>query len=281
MNAKISVFTIFTCFALLLAGCSKDDENIPGGIEPPETILDAFNQLYPNASDTEWTVNNDYYVVTFDNNNLDNTVWLNHSGVWSMIESELPLNQLPQAINTSIKQSAYADWNIEEADTIGRAGFGTVYKVEVEKGNQDTDLYYSVYGNFIKSINANGNEDTPIIVPDQVANLMELTFHGSILLDIINQTDGVQLIMLDGSIFKIAELNEAYSWQSTTWQISDSDVPGVVMNGFLQSGYGSDTIESIYVLVDANGTFYKFNVIHNGNAVTVEFDVFGNIVENK
>ena len=30
MNTKISVFTIFVGFALLFAGCSKDDENIPG-----------------------------------------------------------------------------------------------------------------------------------------------------------------------------------------------------------------------------------------------------------
>ena len=55
MNTKISVFTIFVGFALLFAGCSKDDENIPGGIEPPKTILDAFNAKYPDARDTEWT----------------------------------------------------------------------------------------------------------------------------------------------------------------------------------------------------------------------------------
>ena len=64
MNTKISVFTIFVGFALLFAGCSKDDENIPGGIEPPKTILDAFNAKYPDARDTEWTVNDDYYVLT-------------------------------------------------------------------------------------------------------------------------------------------------------------------------------------------------------------------------
>ncbi len=34
-------------------------------------------------------------------------------------------------------------------------------------------------------------------------------------------------------------------------------------------------------ITDANGAFHKFNVIHNGQAVTVEFDVFGNIVTNK
>ena len=49
MNTKISVFTIFVGFALLFAGCSKDDENIPGGIEPPKTILDAFMPATQNG----------------------------------------------------------------------------------------------------------------------------------------------------------------------------------------------------------------------------------------
>ena len=35
------------------------------------------------------------------------------------------------------------------------------------------------------------------------------------------------------------------------------------------------------VTTDANGAFHKFNVINYGQAVTVEFDVFGNIVTNK
>ncbi|MEI3118152.1 MAG: hypothetical protein V8T12_04210 [Parabacteroides johnsonii] len=91
MNAKISVFTIFASFALLFAGCSKDDENVPGGIEPPKTILDAFKAKYPDARDTEWTVNDDYYVIDFENNSLDNTAWFNHLGVWAMIKTDLPL----------------------------------------------------------------------------------------------------------------------------------------------------------------------------------------------
>lgn len=128
MNTKISVFTIFVGFALLFAGCSKDDENIPGGIEPPKTILDAFNAKYPDARDTEWTVNDDYYVIDFENNSLDNTAWFDHLGVWAMIKTDLPLNQLPTAISNDIKQGKYAGWKIEEADTIGRAGMGTVYK---------------------------------------------------------------------------------------------------------------------------------------------------------
>ena len=279
MNAKISVLTSFACFILLLAGCSRDNENIPGGIEPPKTILDAFNLKYPEATDTEWTVDDDYYVIGFKNNHLDNKAWFSHTGVWAMIKTDLPLNQLPEAISASIRQSNYADWLIEEVDTIGRAGMGTVYKVEVEKGKQETDLYYTVYGNLIKAIDdAVNQEDIPIVVPDKIANLMEVTFAGAELLDIEKQTFDVKLAILDKTVFKTVLLNEEYSWQSTTWQLSEKEVPATILESFNASEYSHDKITHIYIYTDADGAFYKFSVIHNGQEVTVTFDVFGNIV---
>lgn len=59
---------------------------------------------------TEWTVNDDYYVIDFENNSLDNTAWFDHLGVWAMIKTDLPLNQLPTAISNDIKQGKYAGW---------------------------------------------------------------------------------------------------------------------------------------------------------------------------
>ena len=279
MNAKISTITIIASFALLFSGCSKDDENIPGGIEPPKHIQEAFNTKYSNARDMEWTVKNDYYVVDFENNSLDNTAWFDHLGVWAMIKTDWPLNRLPAAISTDIQQGEYAGWKIEEADTIGRSGMGMMYKVEVEKSEQDTDLYYTLYGDLIKAVaNAKGKEDAPIIIPEKVANLMEQTFQGAELLDIENTTFGVQLAVLDKTTLKIVELTQIYTWKSTTWKVTEQEVPTTIMNAFNASEYGNDKIESIYMYLDANGAFHKFNVIHSGQAVTVEFDVFGNIV---
>ena len=111
---------------------------------------------------------------------------------------------------------------------------------------------------------------------------MELTFQGAELLDIENTTSVVQLAILDGKTLKIVELTQIYTWKSTTWKVSEQEVPTV--NHGLHSRlpkYGNDQVESIYMFTDANGAFHKFNVIHNGQAVTVEFDVFGNIVTNK
>ena len=101
------------------------------------------------------------------------------------------------------------------------------------------------------------------------------------LLDIENTTFGVQLAILDGKTLKIVELTQIYTWKSTTWKVSEQEVPTVIMDAFKASEYGNDQVESIYMFTDANGAFHKFNVIHNGQAVTVEFDVFGNIVTNK
>lgn len=281
MNAKVSILTLFSSFALLFAGCSKDDENIPGGIEPPETILNAFNNRYPDAQDTEWTVKNDYYVIEFKNFGQENTAWFNHLGQWAMLKTDLPLNQIPPTITASIQNTDYPGWKIEDADSISRAGMGTVYEVEVEKGAQDADLYYTLYGDLIKAVNAEGNEDAPVIVPEPVISLMELTYPDCELLDIQTNTSGVQLSLLDGKILKIGELTPMYTWKSTTWKISPSDVPSAVTNGFNASDYGSDPVSSIYILLDANGTFYRFNVTHNGLPATVELDVFGNVVTNK
>ena len=79
-------------------------------------------------------------------------------------------------------------------------------------------------------------------------------------------------------MLKIVKLTQIYTWESTTWKLSRQEVPSVIMNAFRASGYRNDTVESIYMYVDAKGTFYRFNVIRNGQAITVEFDAFGNIV---
>ena len=65
--------------------------------------------------------------------------------------------------------------------------------------------------------------------PKKVADLMELTFQGAELLDIENTTFGVQLAILDGKTLKIVELTQIYTWKSTTWKVSEQEVPTVIM----------------------------------------------------
>ena len=84
---------------------------------------------------------------------------------------------------------------------------GTVYKVEVEKGQQDTALYYTAYGDLIKATADKDDADQPVTIPEKVANLMEQTFQGAELLDIENTTFGVQLAVLDKNRIEDCQTN--------------------------------------------------------------------------
>lgn len=279
MNARILVFTIFAGLALFLASCSDDDDQDIPGIQPTEQVLKAFKAKYPTAKDTEWKVTNDYFVVDFDVDSTSIVAWYTGNAVWMMEESSLRVTLIPEEIINALQESAYSSWTIDEAYIVNRLGMGMVYKLDVQKGSQENYQYFSQYGNLIKIIYADDSDDEPVVIPSAVASLMELTFNGATLLDIINNDQGVQLFMLDNTIFKIAQLNKNYEWLNTTWEISSEDVPAVVMTGFDASQYGNDQVNSIYTYIDAKGTFYRFNVIHNSQEVTVMFDVTGNMVQ--
>ena len=196
-----------------------------------------------------------------------------------MDKADTPFNQLPEAVTAAFGNGLYAGWKVDDSYTINRDSMAVVYKIDAEKGNSDMDLYYSLYGNLIKAVNDDGNEDAPILIPAEVHTLMAFTFATCDLLDIQSNADGYILNMLDGKVYKIAQLNKNYLWQSTAYQIAEQDVPEIIMDSFQSTGYAGDTIESILVKIDANGTFYTFTVNHNGQSTEVTFDAIGNIVQ--
>lgn len=280
MNAKISVFTIIASFALLLASCNKDDDKNVPGIQPPKLIQDSFKTEYPGIQNPEWKVAGNYYVADFENDSTEVTAWFAQTtGQWLMEKADLRVTLIPDDIIDTIQQGFYTNWMIEDAYTIKRVGMGTVYEVEVQLGNQDTYLYFSEYGNLIKTIEeADNHEDEPLIIPEQVASLMQLTFADCQLLDIQSNSKGYILNLLDGDVYKIAQLNSNYIWQSTSYGISQNDVPQVVANGFDASAYANDNVQMITVVIEITGTFYLFTVNHNNQSIMVKFNSLGQVV---
>lgn len=279
MNAKTTLFTLFAGLAFLLAGCDNNDDDHKDAIEPTEPVMQAFNKKYPNASNPIFTIEGNYYVAEFTNNGVSTEAWLTEQGKWMMDKADTPFNQLPEAVTAAFDNGLYAGWKVDDSYTINRDSMTVVYKIDAEKGNSDMDLYYSPYGNLIKAVNDEGNEDAPIVIPAEVHTLMAFTFATCDLLDIQSNADGYILNMLDGKVYKIAQLNKNYLWQSTSYQIAEQNVPEIIMDSFQSTGYVGDTIESILVKIDANGTFYTFTVNHNGQSTEVTFDAIGNIVQ--
>lgn len=276
MNAKATLFTFFAGLAILLTGCDNDDNDHKDAIEPTEPVMQAFNKKYPDAVKPIFTIEGNYYVAEFMNKGISTEAWLTDQGKWMMDKADTPFNQLPSDLTTAFNNGLYSGWKVDDSYTINRDSMGVVYKINAEQGNSDMDLYYSQYGNLIKAVNDAGNEDAPIVIPTEVHTLMAFTFASCELLDIQANTDGYILNLLDGKVYKIAQLNKDYKWQSTSYQIAEQDVPAIVMNAFQSTGYSNDTIQFITVKLDANGTFYTFTVTHNNQNTEVTFDALGN-----
>lgn len=279
MNAKATLFTLFAGLAVLLGACDNNDDNHKDAIEPTEPVVQAFNEKYPDASRPIFTIEGNYYVAEFTDNGIPTEAWLTQQGQWMMDKADTPFNQLPPPVTSAFDNGLYAGWKVDDSYTIRRDSMATIYKIEAEQGNSDLDLYYSPYGNLIRSVPDQGNDDAPIIIPAEVHTLMNLTFATCQLLYIQSNADGYILNLLDGNVYKIAQLNKDYRWQSTSYQIAEQDVPAIVMSAFQSTGYAGDTIQSITVKLDANGTFYTFDVDHNGQSMEVAFDALGNGVK--
>ena len=273
MNTRLILFTCIAGLTLFFSGCSKNDDDHQG-IIPLPPVENAFQEKYPDAKNPVFEIEGNYYVVDFNNEGSETTAWFTDQGVWMMEKIDISFAQLPAAVSTAFKQGFYSNWTVDDTYAINRLNMGIVYKIEAEQSNSEVDLYYSQYGNLIKAVDDEINNDAPIVIPKEVSNLMEITFANAELLDI-----GYELDMIDNQIYKVAQLNKDYRWQSTTWAMSEQEVPQIVMQGFESSAYASDKVQSIYTLLNANGTFYLFKVSHNGQDETITFDVFGNIVK--
>lgn len=278
MSTRSIILSLFVALGFVLTGCDNNDDNHKNAIEPTEPVMQAFNKKYPDASNPLFTIEGNYYVAEFTNNGVSTEAWLTEQGKWMMDKADTPFNQLPEAVTDAFNNGLYAGWKVDDSYTINRDSMAVVYKINAEKGNSDMDLYYSQYGNLIKAVNDEGNEDAPIVIPAEVHTLMNLTFATCDLLDIQSNSEGYTLNMLDGKVYKVAQLNKDYRWQSTTYQITEQEVPEVIMAAFQSTGYAGDTIEAITVKIEIAGTFYTFTVDHNGQSTDVTFDAIGNVV---
>ena len=150
MKMKKYLFLLVAVASLgLTTGCDDDDDRT---VPVPDAVADTFGGMYPNASDVEWTGRNGYLIADFRDGNTDMQAWFTAGGDWRMTETDLLYDQLPEAVRKAFSASEYADWRVEDAERLARAGFEPVYVLEVEKGQTEYELFYAEDGVLIRAV---------------------------------------------------------------------------------------------------------------------------------
>ena len=99
---------------LFAAGCEKSPGN-GTDIRVPEQVLSAFNGMYPDAVDVEWSARGTYWVASFDDAEQTRSAaaaerseaWYDSAGKWYMTEQDTVRDRLPAAVEEAFAGSAH------------------------------------------------------------------------------------------------------------------------------------------------------------------------------
>lgn len=212
---KLKIYTLLLALSVTwsLQSCDNDDD---GSIAVPAELQSAFSSKFPNAANVKWETKSGYYVADFYDG-YEASAWFTQDGKWQMTETDIPYNALPQAVKMSFENSEYASWKRDDIDKLERTGVETVFVIEVEKQNQEVDLYYSADGTLIKSIvdtDDDNNEHLPVQLFNQTGN-----------------------------------------WYSTSWEIRQNELPEAV-NNTLNNQYGEYRFDEAEYIEKADGSIY-------------------------
>lgn len=152
---KWSLLAVICVTFVAFTSCDSDDD-----YRPESSIMEALSTKYPNATHVEWEKKKNYYVADCRVDNKDLDVWFNTNAEWKMTETDLLKSDIPTAVSQAIAASEYADWHIDDVDLLEYPSKTKEYVIEVEKGAQEWDLYYSETGELLHKKDVSTGDDT-------------------------------------------------------------------------------------------------------------------------
>lgn len=115
----------------------------------PDALVSAVQsfveQRYPNARILEIDGERGLTEIDILDGQIKRELFFDSSGNWVRTETELRIEELPQAVRQAFAASEYARYGIEDADLV-ETPEGTCYRLETEVNDRDTYLYYDANG---------------------------------------------------------------------------------------------------------------------------------------
>ena len=266
------------CMAVSLWSCSNDDAPVVGGPENGKVSAEAqaaLFQLYPNATDVNWSVKGEYVVADF---NMAATraaageyaAWFDNAGRWYMTtDSEILFDQLPAEVKTAFGESEYSAWTVDEVERIQRNGLEDVYVIEVKNTVDgvatEIDLYYSKDGVLVKKL-VDMDEDydysdyIPVAPAAGVDAFLKANFPNARILDIDREDNMTEVEILDGKVVRELLFDGAGNWLFTKTEMSYAALPAVVKQALDASEYAGYRVDDVDHYVTSAEEYYRLEL---------------------
>ena len=157
MKTKIQVLAMMFIAAMAFGACDDDDKN--DNIKAPDAVSKALKDKYPAAMDIEWERKGDYFVADCWMDGREMDVWYDVQATWKLTETDILWEGLPPTVQTAFEGGEYAQWRREDSDMLEYPVQPVQYVIEVERGNEEYQLFYAGDGNLLQKRDVSGNKD--------------------------------------------------------------------------------------------------------------------------
>ena len=141
MKTSILIFS-----AVVLIGFTACGQS---GKEVPQAVKTAFTQKFPDASQVKWDKENENeWEAEFKMNGMEYSANFDNAGTWTETEYEISLQEIPEAVKTSLENES-AGAKIEESE-VCETKEGKVYEFVIHKGENEIELQINDAGKVIK-----------------------------------------------------------------------------------------------------------------------------------
>ena len=278
MNKKLFLMTV-AVFSFTFYSCD-DDDNLSVTSEY-ETV---FKSMYPNAERVSWEKERDSFVADFWRNDMNSEAeaWFNNLAEWQMTVTEIRYEALPQAVKDGFQSSEYSQWRIEDTDMVERDKMETIYVIEVEKDNQEYDLYYTADGTLVKAVpDTNGDNNPSHYIPgeisDTISKFITDKYPGAKITEIEKDKNMIEVDIRDGKKHRELLFTNEGKWKYTKTEVFANEVTEIVMNAFKKSQYANYRIDDIDFYNTAENDYYIFELDAEPNDIHLKIFTDGTI----
>ena len=118
----------------------------------PMEVMSTLNLYYAEATHVTFEMKKGNYEADFKMDGKDYSALFSPKGEWLQTEYEIKVSELPKAVSQAIKKT-YPEYRIDDVDKIEAPKDNNRYKVELEKGESEIEIFLNEKGEILKMLN--------------------------------------------------------------------------------------------------------------------------------
>lgn len=143
---------ILILFLFLYTGQTYAQTHREDGI--PQAIRNSFSTLYPDvyAYEWKWKKKKNHYKAKFYIKGIKYKSYFSPTGEWIRTERDVKRWEVPEAVWNGLAETEYANWKVDDREEHQTPEYDLIYEIEVERGKQETLLYFLPDGRLVKTV---------------------------------------------------------------------------------------------------------------------------------